>query len=113
MSSTPYPWLDTHVVSSTLDASEVPNVSVHARPPEAVVNTLRARDGGTIWICGGGMLAGALLTAGLIDRIVLKRYPVVLGRGVPLFAVEGIVPMQLETSTAYEGGVVISEYAVS
>lgn len=108
----PYPWLDTHVVSSSLAAETVPNVTVHDRPAHAVVTDLRSGDGGAIWICGGGVLAGSLLTAGLLDRVVLKRYPVTLGRGVPLFGTTVRRPLRLETSTAYPSGVVVDEYAV-
>lgn len=73
---------------------------------------LRSSDGGTIWICGGGVLAGSLLTAGLLDRVVLKRYPVTLGHGIPLFGATVCRPLRLETSTAYSSGVIIDEYAV-
>lgn len=81
----PYPWLDTHVVSRTLEPSTAPAVSVHRDGPEATARRLRASDGGVVWLCGGGRLAGALMDAGLVDRLVLKRYPVVLGQGIPLF----------------------------
>lgn len=108
----PYPWLDTHVISSSIDPAAAPAATVHDRPADAVVRRLREADGGTIWICGGGVLAGSLLTAGLIDRVVVKRYPVILGRGIPLFGAAKVQPLRLESSTAYDGGVVISEYAV-
>ncbi|NMO00149.1 hypothetical protein HH308_02845 [Gordonia sp. TBRC 11910] len=36
------------------------------------------------WVCGGSVLAGALI--GQVDRVVVKTYPVLLGAGLPLFA---------------------------
>jgi riboflavin biosynthesis pyrimidine reductase len=36
---------------------------------------------GDVYLCGGGALAGSLLDAGLIDRLVLKVNPLVFGRG--------------------------------
>ncbi len=108
----PYPWLDTHVISSTLDPAEVPEITVHDRAPADVVGALRDTEGGTIWVCGGGLVAGELLRAGLLDRVVLKRYPVVLGRGIPLFGASGRRPMRLDASTRYDSGVTIDEYSV-
>ncbi len=40
--------------------------------------------GSGIWLCGGGELAASLIDE--IDRVIIKRYPVLLGDSVPLFA---------------------------
>lgn len=82
--SDPYAHLDTYVLSSTLDPADHPDVTVVADEAVGFVRGLKAREGGDIWLCGGGRLAGAL--ADEIDRLVLKVNPVVLGEGVPLFA---------------------------
>ncbi len=106
----PYPWLDTHVFSNTLEPGSVPEVSIHGESAPEVVSKLRAREGGRIWLCGGGELASALIDAGLIDRLVLKRYPVVLGGGVPLF--RGSEPQRLKLGPCerHDSGVRIEEY---
>ena len=39
-----------------------------------------------MWLCGGGHLAGQLVDE--MDELFLKVYPVVLGRGIGLFAPE-------------------------
>jgi len=56
-------------------------------------------------------LAGALLPE--IDRLILKRNPVVLGSGIRLFGTTGatIQRFRLVGSRAFESGVVIEEYA--
>jgi dihydrofolate reductase len=50
------------------------------------VRALKAEDGLSIWLCGGSTLAAALLPE--IDTLFVKVSPVVLGRGLPLFAAE-------------------------
>ena len=77
----PYAHLRQVVVSSTLTSPD-PAVEVVASDPVARVRELKAEPGQDIWLCGGGVLAGALLPE--IDEIVLKRYPVVAGRGRPM-----------------------------
>ena len=47
---------------------------------------MKAASGGPIWLCGGGRLARTLLDAGLLDELVLKRNPFLLGDGVPVLA---------------------------
>ncbi|RDZ26488.1 dihydrofolate reductase family protein [Lysobacter silvisoli] len=44
-----------------------------------------AADGKTIWIMGGGDLAGQFHDAGLLDEIVVQIGSATLGRGKPLF----------------------------
>ncbi|WP_188196023.1 dihydrofolate reductase family protein [Nonomuraea sp. SYSU D8015] len=82
-SGTDSPWshLRQFVVSTTLAAAG-PGVELsdHALP---LVRRLKAQDGGDIWISGGGVLAASLLPE--IDELILKRYPVVTGAGIPLF----------------------------
>jgi len=81
--TSPYAHLDQHVVSTTLPADIDPAVQV-SRDPVQLVRRLKAEPGAGVWLAGGGRLAGALLAE--IDVLVLKRYPVVLGTGIPLFS---------------------------
>ena len=46
---------------------------------------LKAEGGCRIWLIGGGELASALVSAGLVDEIDLFVQPIVLGDGVPLW----------------------------
>ncbi|MGR3320686.1 MAG: dihydrofolate reductase family protein [Pseudooceanicola sp.] len=78
----PYPGMDTVVVSRTLD---LPAGSAVRRITLDEVDALKSGKDAPVYLCGGGMLAGALLRAGLIDAVVLKCAPILLGAGVPLF----------------------------
>ena len=75
------------------------------------VRELKQQEGLAIYLCGGGNRAGALLPE--IDRLILKRNPVVLGDGVRLFGNAGAViqNFDLVSCRSFESGVVMEEYA--
>lgn len=106
----PYPHTRQYVFSRTRTPGDVPDgITLTGEDPVEVVRRLKKEEGTGIWLCGGGLLAGAL--ADEIDRLVLKVNPVVLQDGVPLFAAP-YAPhtFRLERSTPYESGVMINEY---
>ncbi|MFJ1754919.1 dihydrofolate reductase family protein [Kitasatospora sp. NPDC088134] len=83
--TSPYAHLKQYVVSSSLPEIDDPAVTLVRSDPAALVRSLKEQPGeGDLWLCGGGLLAGALMPE--IDELVLKRYPVVAGGGVPAFA---------------------------
>jgi len=58
-------------------------------------------------------LAATLLEAGLIDEVILKLNPLLMGAGVPLFVrVEEPVHLELIASKAYPNGVLLLSYRV-
>jgi len=61
-----------------------PDTVATDRAPADVVAELRAREGGHLWLVGGGELARACLDAGLVDDLVVSIHPIVLGGGTPL-----------------------------
>ena len=81
----PYPHMDSYVVSETVSLPEKPDVTVISAQASKAVAALKARATGAVYLCGGGVLAGHLLAAGLIDRLRLKRAPVFLGSGTRIF----------------------------
>jgi dihydrofolate reductase len=50
---------------------------------------LRERSGGDIYVYGSLTLARALLTAGLVDELLLMIEPIALGGGKTLFPTDG------------------------
>ena len=109
----PYPHLDVHVLSKSIDLP--PDSAVKTVRGDAVnfVRGLKQSGEGDIYLCGGGALAGSMLRARLIDRLILKVNPVVLGAGVTLFGTERFDPAQgfkLAGTQPYESGVVLLTY---
>jgi dihydrofolate reductase len=109
----PYPWLKTYVVSSTLDRSDDPNVTI-VKDAVTLVRSLKEEAGRGIYLCGGGRLASLLLEHDLVDELVVKLNPVIAGVGIPVVA-------NMERSTALtlvdhkvhsETGVVVLHYRV-
>lgn len=105
----PYRHLRQLVFSREHEASG-DGVETVRRDPVDVVRELKAEEGSGIWLCGGGALAAAL--ADEIDRLVLKRYPLLFGAGIPLFGPRPYAPSGFaEVATqVFETGVVLSEY---
>ncbi len=125
----PYPGLETYVFSTSL--KESPNPRVHlARDVVGTVRELKARAGKSydlstafqgvqmqipkaLYLCGGGQLARPLFAEGLIDEVIVKVNPVLLGAGLPLAPSLGRdVRLELLSTKAYGNGVVLLRYAV-
>ena len=95
---------------------------VDGRPPEvafirsdaaAFVRNIAGRHAGAVWLVGGANLAEQFLVAGLIDEYRVFVIPVILGRGVPLFAGDGGAPytaLRLVETQAFADGVVMLRY---
>lgn len=77
------PYAHLHQVVASRQQRTVPEEITLTADPVATIRELKAQDGLGIYLCGGGQLAGALI--GEIDRLILKRYSVALGDGIPLF----------------------------
>jgi dihydrofolate reductase len=80
--------------------------------PAKVVSRLAARGLRHIYVDGGNTIQ-RFLRAGLIQRLIVTRVPVLIGTGIPLF---GPVPRDIRlehvATRQYAGGLVQSEYLV-
>lgn len=55
------------------------------------LSELKKKQGKDIWLLGGGILNGECLNAELIDEIILTKFPIELGAGIPVFGTLGVV----------------------
>ncbi|GAB4584363.1 dihydrofolate reductase family protein [Nocardia sp. IFM 10818] len=110
--SSPYSHLRQYVVSRTLPEAPDPDVELISDDPLARVRELKREKGLGIWLCGGGDLAQTLMPE--IDQVFLKLYPIVLGRGRPLFGDGPRLPeaarFRVLTSRVFEDGVAFLKY---
>ena len=62
----------------------------------------------------GGITIQRFLQAGLIQRLIITRVPVLIGTGIPLFgAIARDIALKHVMTRAYPSGLVKSEYAVA
>jgi len=109
----PYPWLKTYVVSTSIETSPDPNVTIVPDGVVELVRSLKAGEGRGIYLCGGGRLAAHLLEHELIDEIVLKLSPTIAGGGIPVVdKMERPTPLELLDCKVHENGVVVLRYRV-
>ena len=67
-----------------------------------------------IYLCGGGRFAGWLLTHRMIDKVKVKRNPIILNDGVRLFeGCERSCTLQLLDQTLFDDGLQLITYQVN
>ncbi|HKQ53377.1 MAG TPA: dihydrofolate reductase family protein [Pyrinomonadaceae bacterium] len=80
--------------------------------PAAIVSQLEARGFLHIYV-DGGLTIQRFLRAGLIQRLIITRVPVLIGAGIPLFGpLERDIVLTHLGTRRYASGLVQSEYAL-
>lgn len=102
-----YPHLR-QLVATHRDIPKDPTVEVLTGDLLTQVSRLKREEGGDIWLCGGGDVAGQLLSE--IDEIQLKVNPITLGGGLPLFRTTAHRDWSLNSAEPIAGGVVLTTY---
>jgi dihydrofolate reductase len=83
-----------------------------AGSPAEIVSKLAASGAGHLYLDGGITIQG-FLRAGLVQRLIITRVPVLIGEGVPLFgALPRDLPLRHISTQHYPSGLVKSEYQV-
>jgi dihydrofolate reductase len=101
--------------SRTIELPQDPVAIVEhmAGSPPDIVARLAARGARHLYV-DGGITIQQFLRAGLIQRLIITRVPVLIGTGIPLF---GALPRDIKLhhviTRQYESGLVKSEYTVA
>lgn len=113
----PYPHLENWVFSQSLDCTqpgfEGSDLQVYSGANSLEqIKAMKVKATGPIWLCGGGHFASSLYQAGLIDTLILKVNPILLGAGIKLFehTQSQLSSLDLESHHIYANGVLRLQY---
>ena len=113
----PWPYGDKRVVvlsSRPLDVSVVRGGRVEQRAgdPATIIADLAA-DGAPNLYIDGGITIQRFLRAGVIERLIVTRVPVLIGEGIPLFgSLDRDIRLGHVATRSYPSGLVQSEYRI-
>lgn len=113
----PWPYGKKRVVvlsSRPLDLSIVKGgvVEQMSGSPEQIVSQLAGTGAHHLYV-DGGITVQRFLRAGLIQRLIITRVPVLVGEGIPLFgAIPHDIKLRHVSTKSYPSGLVSSEYQV-
>jgi dihydrofolate reductase len=114
----PWPYGDKRVVVLSsrpvdLTAARGGVVEQMAGAPAEIVSQLATSGAHHLYIDGGVTIQG-FLRAGLIQRLIITRVPVLIGDGIPLFGtLPRDIPLRHVGTRQYPSGLVSSEYRIA
>ena len=109
----PYGEKPTYVFTRGAPGGDHPHVEFVSSDAGPLVEKLRHRSSGDIWLVGGAALVSVFRELHLIDEYILSVHPVLLGDGIPLF--ERPQPresLRLQEELSFESGLVQLRYTV-
>jgi dihydrofolate reductase len=112
-----WPYAEKRVVvlsSRAIDVSNVRGAAIeHMSGSPAEITDRLAAGGARHAYIDGGITVQRFLRAGMIQRIIVTRVPVLIGEGIPLFgSLLRDVQLRHVVTTSYPSGLVKSEYEV-
>jgi dihydrofolate reductase len=106
--------IETYVFSRTLARLPKPGAQLIREEAASFVRQLKAKQGGTIYLMGGGELASSLLCDGVVDEMTLNVHPVLLGGGPALFRNARLQHgLSLTSARQISNGCVLLSYATA
>ena len=111
--TSPYSHMKQYLFSRSMQASPDDDVELVSDNAIELVTSLKEESGKGIWLCGGGNLAATLFAHHLIDQLILKVNPFLMGAGIPLFS--GVIQqtaLELTSRKIYDNGVLLLHYRV-
>ncbi|MEM6502996.1 MAG: dihydrofolate reductase family protein [Cyanobacteria bacterium P01_C01_bin.89] len=111
--TSPYSHMKQYLFSRSLEQSPCEELELVSNNAVDLITRLKGQPGKGIWLCGGANLASELFAHDLVDQLILKLNPLVIGSGIPLFS-SVIQPQALELtqSKTYDNGVIQLHYTV-
>jgi dihydrofolate reductase len=108
-----YDGIKHYIFSKSLEFESNEEVELIKDNAVEFIRNLKQTVNQKIWLCGGGQLAGSLLDYELIDTLILKVNPVMIGEGIPLFgSSKKKIHLELMELKKYENGVVLPKYKI-
>lgn len=109
----PYGSTPVTILSETLTALDPglpPSVSLRNTTPEKLCEELDTAGIGHLYV-DGGVTIRKFLDAGLVNKIIITRVPILLGSGIPLFGpLQKDIPLEHVKTLAFHNGFVQSHY---
>jgi dihydrofolate reductase len=101
------------VLSRTLNEADLANTTIISDNLPERINALRQQPGREILLFGSPTATHALMAEDLIDGYWLFVNPIILGKGIPLFAgIRDQIKLKLEKTRRFDCGVVELSYSV-
>ena len=86
-------------------------VTLTSEDPKTVVKSIEDSGLKSVWLMGGGKIAGSFRQDGLISRYMIAVIPIILGDGIPLFdGPRRRDPLKLTDSKVFPTGIVMLTY---
>lgn len=109
-----YSHMKQYVFSNSMSDSEHKQLQIIRSDPADFVRQLKTEQGGSIYLCGGGQLAGYLCDHNLVDEFILKVNPVIFGCGIPVLShLNRTIDLSLMDTKVYNNGVIFLRYQVN
>lgn len=100
-----------YVASNTLTKADWEGTSVLSGDLAAAIQTLKAEQDGEMQVHGSGTLVQWLLANGLVDKVELLVFPVVVGQGKRLFPDSGPdLALELVETRSFPKGIILQTY---